>query len=260
MTTENVRNTESAGRLQTVLRARPGAQSYGHDIGILMIECLNPFIPGDVGNAWSYRYPVLYRTITDVSIERLIEHSDLSLLPKVIEAAQDLERHGVAAITSDCGYMLLFQDDLARAINIPVMLSSLLQLPFIGSILGPERSIGIVCANAPRLTPALLARAWPNPTRRLHIAGLERASAFRHAILDEKGSIDVAAVEAEVVAAACALTEAHPDIGAILLECSNIPPYAHAVQAATGRPVFDFLTMIDLVRSAGRREPPKGWY
>lgn len=243
-----------------VYEARPNAQSYGHEIGILLIACLNPFPPGDVGNAWTYDYPVLYETIYDVTIDKLINEGDKSMAPAVIAAAKKLRDYGVKAITSDCGYMLLFQKEVAAALDIPVMLSSLLQLPFIASTLAPSAAIGVICANKSRLVPSLLSEAYPNPTNPVHIAGLEDAPAFRHAILDEKGSLDSDAVEQEVVERAVRLVEAHPEIGAILLECSNLPPYAAAVQRATGRHVYDFITMIDFVQAAGRRKVYTGGY
>lgn len=243
-----------------VYKTRPHAESYGHDIGVLLIDCRTPFIPGDVGNASSYRYPVLFRTVPDVTLDRLIEQGDLSLTDKVIETARSLEAAGVTAITSDCGYMMHFQHQVAAAVSIPVMLSSLLQLPFIASLLGPDQAVGIVCANRRRLTADLLAKANPNARNPVHVAGLENCPNFRGPILDETDTLDSDAIEAEVVATAEALCAEHPEIGAILLECSNLPPYAHAVQAATRRPVFDFLTMIDHVRAAGRRHAYIGQY
>ncbi|EJT02063.1 aspartate/glutamate racemase family protein [Rhizobium sp. CCGE 510] len=243
-----------------IYKVRSTAESYGHDIGILLIDCRTPFIPGDVGNASSYRYPVLFRTVPDVTLDRLIEQGDLSLTDKVIETARGLEAAGVTAITSDCGYMMHFQEQVAGAVSIPVMLSSLLQLPFISSLLGPDQAVGIVCANRRRLTDDLLAKANPNARIPVHTAGLENCTNFRGPILDETDTLDSDAIEAEVVKTAEALCEEHPEIGAILLECSNLPPYAHAVQARTGRPVFDFLTMTDYVRAAGRRHTYQGNY
>jgi hypothetical protein len=243
-----------------IYHVRGGAQSYGHEIGVLLIACSNPFPPGDVGNAWTYRYPVLYETIHGVTIDSLINEGDRSMVGEVIDAARRLRDYGVKAITSDCGYMLYFQEEVAAALDIPVMLSSLLQLPFIASTLAPGAAIGILCANKERLVPSLLEVAYPVRTRALHIAGMEDAPAFRAAILDEKGTLDTEAVEAEVVERATRLVEEHPEIGAILLECSNLPPYAAAVQRATGRHVFDFITMIDYVQAAGRRREYKGGY
>ncbi|AYD00614.1 aspartate/glutamate racemase family protein [Neorhizobium sp. NCHU2750] len=243
-----------------IYRVRPHAQSYGHDVGIIMMYCSNPFPPGDVGNAWSYDYPVLYHTVRDVTIEALINKADASSGLSVIAAAKALEAEGVKAITSDCGYMLEYQDEVAGQVGVPVMMSSLLQLPFIASLIGPDMEIGVVCANKPRLTTNLLARAYPHPTRTVRIAGMQDQPGFRHAILDEKGSLDTEQVARETVAVATDLVREFPKIGALLLECSNLPLYSQAVQQAVNLPVFDFLTMIDFVRSACVRKSYDGGY
>lgn len=243
-----------------IYTVRPQAESYGHDIGILMLDCRTPFVPGDVGNASTYRYPVLYQTVPGLTLQRVIDEGDLGFVEQVVQHAKKLEAHGVKAITSDCGYMLWFQDYVTQAVSVPVMLSSLLQLPFIASILNPAQSIGVVCANRARLPDELLAKAYPDPRRTVHVIGLEDKPNFRGPILDETPVLDYAAVEAEVVQAATELVSDHPDIGALLFECSNLPPYAAAVSQAVGRPVFDFITMIDYVRGAALRTPFVGRY
>ena len=40
---------------------RPGADAYGYSVGILMLDARQPFVPGDVGNATSYDYPVMFK-------------------------------------------------------------------------------------------------------------------------------------------------------------------------------------------------------
>ncbi|MFE0017323.1 aspartate/glutamate racemase family protein [Mesorhizobium sp. NPDC059054] len=244
----------------TRLAGRPGAISYGHDIGILMIDCFNPFVPGDVGNAYTYDYPVLYHKVPEVTIQRLVEEGDLTLRSNIIEAARFLEAQGVKAITSDCGYMLHFQEMVRESVNIPVMLSSLLQLPFISSILAPSQAIGIVCANAQSLTEEMLTKAFPARDKAIFVSGMENQPEFRSAILREEGSIDPELVEHELVEAGCELVRKNPAIGAVLLECSNLPPYAKALQERIRLPVFDFTTMIDYVRAACQRRRFEGAY
>lgn len=243
-----------------IYKVRRQAECYGHDIGILLIDCRTPFIPGDVGNAYTYDYPVLYKTVPDVTLTRLIDEGDLSLTDKVVETARALEASGVAAITSDCGYMMHFQELVADSVSIPVMLSSLLQLPFIRSLLGPNQSIGLLCANKERLTDDLLARAYPNPSAKVHVAGMERKPNFRGPMLDETDTLDSDAIEREMLETVDGLLADHPDIGAFLLECSNMPPYAAAIHRHTGRPVFDFVTMINHVATAVRPKTYSGRY
>ena len=210
-----------------VFKTRPKAESYGHDIGVILIDCRTPFIPGDVGNASSYGYPVLYRTVPEVTLERLINQGDLSLTDNVVATARELEAAGVRAITSDCGYMMHFQQQIAASVSIPVMLSSLLQLPFIMSLLRPEQTVGIVCANASRLTPELLAIANPNARNHPVVIGLEDKPNFRGPILDETDTLDSDAIQLEVVGAAsrlCARTPGGRGNLARMLQSSALRP------------------------------------
>ncbi len=236
-----------------IYKHRQGAISYGHSIGILMIDCQIPFIPGDIGNSQTFEYPVLYKALKDVSIERLIDNGDTSMSPNVVEAAKYLESQGVRAITSDCGFMIYFQEAVTNAVNIPVMLSSLLQLPFIASLLKPSQSIAVICANAPRLTPELISMAFPANDRTIIVEGMQDQPAFQSAILLESGELDSEAIEREVIEVGKRLLQANPSIGAILLECSDLPPYAKALQDSIHLPVFDFTTMIDFVQAATAR-------
>lgn len=244
----------------TRYESRPGAVSYGHEIGILLVDCRTPFIPGDVGNASTYDFTVLYELMPGVSLERLINGGDLSMVDIVVEHARKLEDAGVRAITSDCGYMLYFQNAVAQQLRIPVMLSSLLQLPFIGSLLGKNQSIGLICANRRRLTGELLGPLLKTVQCPVRIGGMETYSAFRGPILDETPMLDQDAVQAAVLDRADHMLQANPDIGAWLLECSNLPPYAAALQRTTGRPVFDFVTLINHVRAACHRQEFSGVY
>ncbi|MEZ0168641.1 aspartate/glutamate racemase family protein [Microvirga sp. TS319] len=241
-----------------IYTAKRGAVSYGHSVGMLMIDCHIPFIPGDIGNAQTFKYPILYRKVESASIERLIDHGDMSISPQVIEAAKYLESQGVRAITSDCGFMIYFQQAVASAVNVPVMLSSLMQLTFISSLLAPSQAIGIICANAKRLTPELIAKAFPANDRTLIVAGMQDQPAFRSSILLESGDLDSEAVERELVNVGTKLVETNPSIGAILLECSDLPPYAKALQDRINLPVFDFTTMIDFVHAATSRRRFEG--
>lgn len=244
----------------TLYAVRKNAESYGHAVGVILVDVRTPFIPGDVGNASTYPFPVVYRAASEVNLERLINQGDKSLTPAVVAVARELEDLGVRAVTSDCGYMLHFQKEVAQALSIPVILSSLLQLPLLENALGRDAKIGIVCANKQRLLPELLDLAGMRDKSRAVICGLEHCSAFRSPILDEEPFLDDEKIEKEVTDVARAMLADHPDVGAVLLECSNLPPYAHAVQRAANRPVFDFTTMINLFQAAAFRRPFSGFY
>lgn len=244
----------------TVYRTRRGARNYGLAIGILQLDCSLPFIPGDVDNASTYGYPVLYRVVPGLSTAACLRGAP-ELATAAVEAAKELERQGVRAISSDCGFMLQFQDAVREAVEIPVAMSPLLQLPLIASSLAPSRPIGIITADSQNLTPEFLARAGVAPSNPLVIRGLQDRPEFKTAVFDEKGSLDATEVEAEVVAVAREILRDHPKkLGAILLECSMLPPYASAVQDAVGLPVYDFITMIDHLYAATHQERYDGAY
>ena len=233
-----------------VYRVKAGQVSYGEAIGIVLLENYVPFVPGDVANASTYGYPVRFQRVPGFTPDRLFAH-DMSLLEGVKEAALSLQAEGVRAVTGDCGFMLLYQEELAAVLDVPAFMSSLLQLPFILSTLGRNKKVGILTANSSSLTDSLLRKAGVGPEEeRLAVYGLEHSEHFVSAVFREEGELDTGKVEGEVLEAVREMTEEHPETGAILLECSLLPPYGAEVAEATGLPVFDYITMIDYVYHA----------
>ena len=121
------------------------ADTYGHAIGILLLDYRGPFIPGDVGNATSYDYPVLYKLVKGLTFER-VKAGDQDVIDDIVEAAQELERFGVRGITSDCGFLVKYQTAVAKSVNVPVCMSSLMQIPFLSQMFDPSRPIGCLTA------------------------------------------------------------------------------------------------------------------
>lgn len=222
--------------------------SYGEAVGIMVIENYAPYVPGDTANASSYGFPVRFERLPGSTPERLFAH-DASLVDAAIEVGKKLVGEGVRAVTGDCGFLALHQPRIAAELEVPVFLSSLLQLDFIDRITGPEAKTGVITANSTSLDRELLDGVTGVPDERLKIEGLENTTEFVEAVFEEKGSLDTELVEAEVLEIADRLTE-DGSVGAILLECSLLPPYAAAVQERTGLPVFDYNTMITYVYSS----------
>lgn len=228
---------------------KPGQLSYGEAIGILLLENYVPYVPGDVANASTYRYPVRFQRVPGFTVKRIMAH-DMTVVEELIAAAVSLQAEGVRAITGDCGFMALYQDRIASNVEVPVFLSSLAQIPFMRTLLKPGGQIGIVTANSKSLDDTVFKGIGIKPGEDLVVKGLEDSTSFYGSVFEENGSIDTEKVEAEVVAAARQLIDTHPNITLLLLECSLLPPYSAAVHAATGLPVFDYITMIDYVYSA----------
>ena len=235
----------------TVYRIKSKSRSWdGEPIGILILDAAYPCIPGNVGNATTYDFPVRYKEVKGSSIERLLNERDPSLLEPFIQGARELEAEGVRAVTGACGFMALFQPQVAAAVEVPVFLSSMLQVPFIRQTLRPGQKIGIVTANASVLTDEHFRNVGIAPETPMVVYGMEEQEEFRTSVLEEKGTLDSAKVEAEILGVADRMIAENPEVAAILLECSDLPPYAAAVHERTGRPVFDFVTMIRHVQSA----------
>lgn len=227
--------------------ATGGKSIYGASVGILMLDAVFPRIPGDMGNATSWDFPVLYRIVRDASPDRVVRQGAKGLLPAFIAAARDLVADGADGITTNCGFLSLFQQDLAEALRVPVLTSSLFQVEMVNRTLPAGKRAGVLTISASTLTPAHLSAAHVPPDT--PIGTTEGGQEFTRAILGNERALDVDAARADNVAAALALQAAHPDLGAIVLECTNMCPYAADITAATGLPCFSMLSLVSWFQS-----------
>ncbi|MDO9527236.1 MAG: aspartate/glutamate racemase family protein [Gemmobacter sp.] len=222
----------------------PGGKAlYGAPLGILMLEARFARVYGEMGNAQTWPFPVVFRIVRGASPDRVVCDGARGLLGDFVDAARDLVDLGAEAITTNCGFLSIYQQELAAAVGVPVATSSMMQVPWVQATLPPGKRAGIVTINAAGLGPAHLdGIGVPRDTP---VAGTEGGvEFFRTIIKAEKDDLDLALACADVVAAAQSLVAANPDVGAIVLECTNMSPYSSAVQAATGLPVYDIYSMI----------------
>jgi Asp/Glu/hydantoin racemase len=223
--------------------ARGGKAIYGAPLGILMLEARFPRIPGDMGNATTWPFPVLYRVVRGASPERVVLNGARGLLDDFIAAAKDLVAQGAEALTTNCGFLAIYQRELAKAVNVPVATSSLMQVPWVQSTLPPGQRVGLLTVSKSTLTSAHLEAA--NVPLDTPIEGTESGREFfRVLIKAETQDMDVDAAEADILDAGRRLVRAHHNIGAIVLECTNMPPYAAALREALNLPVYDIYSMI----------------
>jgi len=241
-----------------IYRVRERQMSYGRPIGIVTLDEKMPCPPGTPGNPTTFSHPVIYEVVKGADIESLIGLNDPDSEPAFLEAAQALADKGVAAITGNCGLMIVHQAALARAMPVPVLMSSLVQLPMVAAMLGPRKRIGIMASSRRNLKAEhlVLAGAGDIPVA---VATMDGYPHFR-AGMSGADDLDSDKVEAEVAEAARGLVGEHPDIGAIVFECVDLPPYAHAVQEATGLPVYDITTLVNHALGALVRRPFTGVY
>ncbi|NOD47589.1 MULTISPECIES: aspartate/glutamate racemase family protein [unclassified Ruegeria] len=222
--------------------AQGGKSIYGASVGILMLDAQFPRIPGDMGNALTWPFPVLYRIVRDASPDRVVRHRAEGMLDLFIDAAQDLVRDGVDGITTNCGFLSLFQKELAQAVPVPVATSSLMQVEMVNRILPAGKRAGVLTISASTLTKDHLRAA--NVPLDTPIGTTEGGQEFTRAILGNELRLDVQKAREDNVQAAHTLVADNPDLGAIVLECTNMCPYARDIQQATGLPVFSIVSFI----------------
>lgn len=235
--------------------ARGGKPIQGAPLGVIMLETRFPRIPGDIGNGATWPGPVLFRVVAGATPERVVLGGAQGLLPDIIAAARDLVAMGAEAITTSCGFLVIFQKEIAAAVGVPVATSALLQAPWVEALLPPGRRVGVITASRASLTPAHLAAAGMAPDT--PVAGVENGrELFRVLVRQDKPDLDTAAAEQDMLDAGRALVAAHPEVGAIVLECTNMPPYAAALQAELGLPVHDVIGLGTWLQAALR---PRRW-
>lgn len=207
-------------------------------LGVLMLDTRFPRPPGDIGNPETFEragIPVRYCVVRGASPQRIVREADRSFLQPFIDAAIELVDQGAAMLSTSCGFLAAYQDALTDAVPVPVITSSILQCR-------EHAAPGIVTFDAASLSLQILATAKvPAETP---VQGIEPGSEFHTRILGNQTRLDFRQAQADVVNAAEALVAAHPEVGTIVLECTNMPPYRHAVAAATGRSVVDIETLL----------------
>lgn len=207
-----------------------------------MLDARFPRIPGDMGNAVTWPFPVHYKIVRDASPERVVRQNAEGLLGHFVDAARELVADGVDGITTNCGFLSLFQDALTAALPVPVATSSLMQVQMVNQLLPHGRRAGILTISQSTLTDRHLEAAHvPSNTP---IGSTESGTEFTRAILGNELTLDVELARDDNVAAAVALKKAHSDLGAIVLECTNMGPYAADIAKATGLPVFSIIGFI----------------
>lgn len=222
--------------------ATGGKSIYGASVGILMLDAKFPRIHGDMGNAQTWPFPVLYRIVRGATPDIVVRQGAEGQLGAFIDTARELVQDGADGITTNCGFLSLFQEQLAEALSVPVVTSSLMQVAQVNSILPKGRRAGLLTISGSTLTSEHLAKA--NVPAKTPIGTTEGGREFTRVILGNEDRLDVGVARSDNVNAALALQAKNPELGAIVLECTNMCTYAADIERATGLPTF---SMVDLV-------------
>lgn len=234
-----------------------GQNICGVSIGVLALESYFPKPPGHIKNPSSLGFTTCYEIIEGLTVPGLLNNPSDDMIAPLLDAARRLERLGVKAITGSCGFLALFQRQITEAVSVPVFVSSLVQAPLIYVMTG--KPVGVLTASASLLTQKHLDGVGAANIP-LVIEGLESSDEFSKVILrNERDDMDLKLVEVEVMSAGERLISRAPEIGAILLECTDLPPYAHRLQERFGRPVFDIITLANMMDATSVRQPFSGF-
>jgi hypothetical protein len=224
-----------------------GKTLYGARVGILMLETRFPRIPGDMGNAETWPFPVLYKVVPGASPRRVVCERSEGLLDEFLAAADELVRLGADGITTTCGFLSLYQREIAARVGVPVATSSLMQIPFVERVLPPGKRVGVLTVSAANLSGEHLRAAGADPET--PVVGTDDGSEFSRVMINDEERLDVAAAERDILAAGDRLVASHDGIGAVLLECTNMVPYARALSQRLRLPVFSIYTFVTWFQS-----------
>lgn len=218
-------------------RARGGKVIYGARVGILMLDSRFPRVPGDTGNAFTWPFPVRYKVVRGATPDLVVRRGAAGTFEAFAAAAEELVADGVDGITTTCGFLSVFQADLSARLGVPVLTSTLMQVALVDRLLPPGRRTGVISVSASTLTQAHLTEAGAPPDT--PVVGTESGAEFTRAILGDELELDCAKAEADILEAGERLVAAHPEVGAVVLECTNMAPYARALSEHLRLPVYD---------------------
>ena len=242
-----------------------GRRVYGATVGILQLTANIPMLPGDMGNPTTFDFPVLYELLEEIDpFWVLAEKPHPVVMEKIIAACKRLTMQGVSTIIGNCGFFANYQPEVAKSLDVGVQFfnGSLMQLPMLLTSVGADKKVGVLTASRKLLVPSPALKysgvSAEDIKNRVVIYGNEDGKEMQK-ITNETGRFNPKKLEKELVDLAKKMVKEHPDVGAIVLECTEFPPYAHAIQNAVRLNVWDFVTMTNFMHAGAMRKPYTGW-
>jgi hypothetical protein len=216
---------------------------YGVPIGILMLDTKFQRFNGDIGNAQTWPFPVQYKIVPGAVPNKVVDTlNNRDLFQRFADAADELIAGGVDGITTTCGFLALYQQELAAHCSVPVATSALLQVPMVARMLPKGKRVGILTFSAESLTLHHLAGVGIDP--QTPVVGMPPTSKFQRSIREGDALVPFDVLKNEVLDVARRMVETDRSIGAIVCECTNISPYSYEINRQLGVPVFDMVTLV----------------
>ena len=229
-------------------------------LGIVELTVNLAFAPGNINNASTFDFPVRYESLGKVDPMWVVaKEPHPEIIERSISAAKKLEQYGCRAVMGNCGFFGNYQPMVAKELKVPFFGSSLMQIPSVMASMGPDQKVGVLTADGSKLKVApALEYSGVTDLDRVVIYGVENEPEAVN-ILSTTGRLNLKNLERDLVNIAKKMMQENPDVGAIVLECSEFPVHAFAIQNATRVPVWGFTTMAYWIHSGLVRQPYTGW-
>ena len=215
---------------------------------------------GNSTNPATFPFPLRYERIEGACYETVVERPSRQVLERMVAASQEMEAQGVVVITTSCGFNAIFQRELAAAVKATVITSALLWLPMLLATAAAERKIGVITAQRHALSERHFSAVGVESVSRVAIAGLDGGPEWRRIHDDPRARLDLPRFEKEVLSVARTLAGDEPSLAALVLECTDLPPFAAKIRQATGLPVYDLVGLVhaavDACRLTARERKP----
>jgi len=225
----------------------------GFPVGILVIEDTMHLLPGNVANAQSFNFPVLYEVLEGVRFTDIISCTT-EIEQRIIAGGQNLVKRGAQIVMGACGSFANYQKQTAEALPVPTFLTVMMQIPWILPSLKADQKIGVIAASAAALTPKVFNQAGiTDPDRLVIDEAIKLESFLKMAECDP--SFDPNELAKDMTQLAKQMVANHPEIAVLLLQCSDMPPFAAAIQDSVQLPVFDMTSLIEWAAAAVMRRP-----
>ena len=207
-------------------------------------------IPGDIAHPHTFDFPVIYRRVDGACYETVVVRPNEGTLSANIAAARKLQAEGVRAVMTNCGFNAVYQRQLADALDVPLFASSLLQVPLVWRMLARGKAVGVLTADRQYLSERHLRAVGITDDIPLQIRGIEHTGEFARIRRDPTASLDPATFVQQVVDEGRALARDRPEVGALVLECTDLPPASARLRRELNLPVFDIVTLTRWVHQA----------
>jgi hypothetical protein len=217
-------------------------------LGVLQLAHKPLRLRGTLGHPDTFPFPTVNRQVPGAWTKVVME-ANAALERAYVAEAVRLESEGVRAIMANCGFAIVYQDAIRNAVSLPVISSSLLQLPFLLRVLPAQQKVGVLTFDADTLTDRHFRAAGVTELSRVVIAGIEGSPSYQR-LNDPEPDLSLDRLQRDVLDCARRLLAEHDDVGGLLLECSAFCPFAQSLRHTTGLIVMDFVTLGNFVMAA----------